>query len=331
MSPTPPRSAGEDDRLAVGRERWRLGLVDRAQRNPRFNLPGQHVLDDQRAFLAGADEVGEPIADRRPRHPRHRHAVDAHHHEIGEAEILVEAFGEVADDRAVLGRDQHDVDFAILAVDGDDRDQIAGRRRRDRERFGVLGLLGVGSEVAAVVGRPLLVAERLEAVLDVAIEGLVELFRFHPEGFFVGVFAAADDALAQREQELADPFLAESRLDELEDRVAQVVDQPGGALRAVAFELGHLRHDVGDRGVAHLHQVERRPGAALIVREPFVDPQRHAAPDQRLRNDVELEDVRELVRDEAVEPIRRIVDRQQHAVAVGLGERADAFLRRARG
>ena len=39
--------------------------------------------------------------------------------------------------------------------------------------------------------------------------------------------------------------------------------------------------------------------------------------------------VRELVDDQAVEPVRRIVDRQHHALAERLGERADAFLRRA--
>ena len=128
----------------------------------------------------------------------------------------------------------------------------------------------------------------------------------------------------------ADAFLAPPRLDELEDGVAEVVDEARVAGVAVPFEPAHLRHDVGDGGVADRHQVERRPRPALVVGQAFVDPQRHAPADERLRDDVELEVVRELVDDEAVQPIRRIVDRQQHAIAERLGERADAFLRRRR-
>ena len=54
-------------------------------------------------------------------------------------------------------------------------------------------LAALGREVAAVVGRPLLVAERLEAILQVLLELLVELFRLEAERFFVGALAAADD------------------------------------------------------------------------------------------------------------------------------------------
>ena len=42
-----------------------------------------------------------------------------------------------------------------------------------------------------------------------------------------------------------------------------------------------------------------------------------------------LKDVRELVRDEPVEQIGRLVDGQQHPVAVAFGKRQHAFLRRA--
>ena len=66
-----------------------------------------------------------------------------------------------------------------------------------------------GDRSAAVVGRTLLVAERLEAVLQVTLERLIELVLLHPQAFFVGVLAAADRALAQREQEIADALLAE--------------------------------------------------------------------------------------------------------------------------
>ena len=179
-----------------------------------------------------------------------------------------------------------------------------------------------GARFAAVVGRPLLVAERLEALLQVALERLIELVRRHPERFFVGVLAAADDALAQREQELADAFLAEPRLDELEDRVAEVVDRGAGCCcrrspRARVI-FGTMSATAASRTVIRSSGVHC---AALVVGQPFVHPQRHAPADQPLRDDVELELVRELVDDQAVQPVRRIVDRQQHAVAVRLGER----------
>ena len=316
----------EHNRPAVGREVRRLGLVDRRHRGPQLDIAREHVLDDERPLLLGAHEVREPIAPRRPRHPRHLEPL-AHEDDVIEAHVLVEAAREVADDRAVLGRQQDHVELAVFSIHGRDRHQIARGRRRDREGVGVIGLLAVRREIAAVVGRPLLVAERLEPILQIALEGLIELVLLHAERFFVRVLAAADDALAQREQELADAFLPVLRLDELEDRVTEVVDESRVVRVAVAFELGHLRHDVGDRRVAHRHEIDRIPLRALVVRQPFVHPQRHAAADERLRDDVELEDVRQLVRNEAVQLVGRLVDRQQHAVSRRLGERRDAFRR----
>ena len=190
-------------------------------------------------------------------------------------------------------------------------------------------LLLIGCEVATVVGRTLLVAERLEAFLQVALERLVELVRLHLERLFVRVLTAADDALAQREEELPDAFLAVLRLDELEHGVAEVVDKARVAAVAVPLQVAHLRHDVGDRRVANHHEVERHPLAALVVRQTFVHPERYAPPNEPLRNDVELEDVRQLVRDEPVQSIRWIIDRQQHAVAVRFRERADPLGRNA--
>ena len=66
--------------------------------------------------------------------------------------------------------------------------------------------------------------------------------------------------------------------------------------------------------------------AALDLGAAFTDPERIVPADQRLRDDVELELMRELVDDQAVEPIRRLVDRHHHPLAHRLGERADAFL-----
>src|SRR5258708_30967728 len=91
----------------------------------------------------------------------------------------------------------------------------------------------VGREVAAVVGRPLLVAERLEPILQVAFERLVEFVRLHSERLFVGVLAAADHAFAQREQELPKAFVAEFRFYEFLQRVTEVASAQTSACTPV--------------------------------------------------------------------------------------------------
>ena len=99
---------------------------------------------------------------------------------------------------------------------------------------------------------------------------------------------------------------------------------------AVSLHLAHLRHDVGHGGIADGRQVERRPVAGHEVGQTLGDPQRVVPADQRLRDDVELEDVRQFVRDRAVEQVRRLVERQQHPVARRLGKRRDPLAHRAR-
>ena len=321
---------GEHHAPAVGRDVRRLGLVERAQVELVFDLARDDVLQDERARLLGADEVAEPVARRRPRHPRHGVPAAAGRDQELVAVRLVEALGQVADDAAVLARDQDDVGFLVLAVAGDDGNEVARRRRLGGERVGERALLGVGRQVAAVVRRPLLVAERLEAVLQVLLELLVEVLGIDLEGFLVGVVAAADHRLAEREEVLAQPLLAPLGFHELEDRMAQVVDHARAAEAAVFIELRHLRHDVGDRRVAHRHQVERPPVAGHVVGQTLVHPQRHVAPHQRGRDDLELELVGELVDHQPVEQIRRFVHRHQDPLARRLGEGAHAFLRRAR-
>ena len=217
--------------------------------------------------------------------------------------------------------------LAIAAVAGHAGDQITRGRRLDRQHVREAALARIGREVAAVIGRTLLVAERLETLLQVAIELLVPFFRRDLKRFLVGIVAAADHRAAQREDIGAHAFLAPLRFDELERRVTEVVDETRIAEAAVVFHLAHLRHDVRYRRVAHGHDVERAPVAGHVVGHAFEHPQRHVAADQTGRDDVELELVRELVDDQAIEQIGRLVDRHHDAVAARLGERADAFLR----
>ena len=106
--------------------------------------------------------------------------------------------------------------------------------------------------------------------------------------------------------------------------MAQVVGQAAVDERD-ALEVAHRRDDVGDRRVADGHQVERLPVARHVVRQAFVDPQRQTAAEQRAGDDVELEDVGQLVRDQAIERVRRLVDREDHAIAIRFGEGEHAF------
>ena len=321
---------GERHALPVGRDIRRFGIVHGPHVDALLDVPVQHVLQDQRARFLAAREVREAVAGRRPRHPRHRVPPHPGLDDVLEALVLVEPARQVADDRSVLRRHEDDVHLAVAPVAGGNREDITGRRRFHRIGVGEPRLARIRREVAPVVRRALLVAEGLEPIFQVLVELLVELLRRDAERFHVGVLAAADHRLAQREQVLAQPFLAPPGLDELEHGMAEVVDQARVREFPVAFELGHLRDDVGDRRVAHRHQVDRPPDAGHVVRQALVDPQRHAATDQRGRNDVELEDVRELVDDQPVEEVRRFVHRHHDAIARRFGERADAFLGRAR-
>ncbi len=182
-----------------------------------------------------------------------------------------------------LAERSDEIDLAVLAVPGDGRNEVARRRRLDGNDRRVFRLLRVGAQVASVVGGALLVAERLEPILQVLLELLIEFLGLQLERLFVGILAPANDALAQGEQELAQPLLTPLRLDELEDGVSKVVNESRIAEASIAFEIGHLRDDVGHGGVADRHQVGRTPIAGHVVGKTLVHPQRHAAADERLR------------------------------------------------
>ena len=126
------------------------------------------------------------------------------------------------------------------------------------------------------------------------------------------------DVLAPGVEELADALLAVTGLDELEGGVAEVVGlAPRQRLVLAARDLRDL---VRDGALADHHHVERIPQPAQVVGKTLVDPQRHAALEQAARNQVELEDMRELVRDQPLQAVRRLVDRHHHPVSHRLGE-----------
>ena len=177
MSPIRAPQGREGDQLAVGREVRRLRRVDVASSMRCSILPRDDVL--RRSATRASRCARSRRADRRPATTTStapsssgRRAWRCTRSPL----VLVEAARQVADDRAVLRRDQDDVELAVAAVAGHRGDQVARRRRLDRTaRSRTRVFCGIGREVAAVVGRPLLVAERLEAVLQVLLELLVEL------------------------------------------------------------------------------------------------------------------------------------------------------------
>ena len=95
--------------------------------DPDFDVPREHVLQDERPFFFGANEIGETITLGRPRHPRHDVGPFAAVDDVIEPHVLVEAARQVPHDRSVLGRNKDDVDLAIFAIDRDGSDEVAGR------------------------------------------------------------------------------------------------------------------------------------------------------------------------------------------------------------
>ena len=82
---------------------------------------------------------------------------------------------------------------------------------------------------------------------------------------------------------------------------------------------------IGDRSIADRHQIERIPLAGHVVGESLIDPQGNRTTHQRAGDDVELEDMSQLVNDELLELVRRLIDGQHHPIPHRFGEREDAF------
>ena len=107
--------------------------------------------------------------------------------------------------------------------------------------------------------------------------------------------------------------------------MSQVVDHAEAAEIAVAVELAHLGQDVGQSGIAHLHQIEGAPDPRHVISESLVHPEWNRPANRRPWDDVERELVRELMCDQAVELVWRFVDGEEDAPPEWLGERPDAF------
>jgi hypothetical protein len=308
--------------FAVGEEAGGLGLVE-LDGDAVDDVAAEHGHLIQAAPLPLAGEEGHAVAL--------GVEVDgaAGHELVVDRDVLELAgvpLGEVLDHAAVLGRQQDEVGLSLRAVAGEGGHDFARGAWREGEDLGERRLLLVGREVLAVVGRPLLVAEGLEALLQPLLELLVELLRLHAERLHVDVLdPAAHDVLAEGVEELPDPFFAEAGLDELEGGVAEVVDDARVGVAAVFVEAAQLGNLLRDRGVADGHEVERVPGATLVVGQPLVEPEGDRALHQAARDEIELEDVGQLVGDEALQLVRRQVDGQDHAAADRLGEGQHSF------
>jgi hypothetical protein len=109
----------------------------------------------------------------------------------------------------------------------------------------------------------------------------------------------------------------------LEHRVAEAIGE------VAARVLRDARDPVVHDRVAQHHPVARLLVLGHERRQPFHHPLRRVGRDGLaelpLEQDLELEDVRQLVRDELQQLVVRHVDRQHHPVAGRLGERADAL------
>ena len=160
MMATALRGSVERDALAVGREGRRLGS-SATWPDTLFDLASARSAPP--ALFLGADEIGEPVALRRPRHPRVRGRVDAELDDVVEAEVLVEP-RQVARSTRPSPRSGRCPVPRPLAVDGH-----RGVAEGDGDRR-LLNWSSRGSARDRRVRRPLPVAERLKQSW-VAVEG----------------------------------------------------------------------------------------------------------------------------------------------------------------
>ena len=102
---------------------------------------------------------------------------------------------------------QDDVQFLVAPVADDHGEHVAARRRLDGQHRDVVRAVAVRDDVAAVVRRPLLVAERLEPFLHVAIELIVEVLRVDLQRLSVGASPPLSTLLRSENRNCRSPSL----------------------------------------------------------------------------------------------------------------------------
>src|ERR1017187_5591848 len=152
----------------------------------------------------------------------------------------------------------------------------------------------------------------------------VEVVGLYLEGAPKGDGDVAAEMRPVLEHEVADRVPAPLGFHEVEDRVPVPVSR-------VAFDrdLRDRRDEVLVDRVSEEHPVLVVLVVAVVRRHAFHDPRRSVrrerAAESPAEQDLVLEDVRQLVLNERLEPLVGHVDGKDHAVARRLGEGADAF------
>ena len=319
----------EQERPAVRRETGRDRLVE-AEGQALDDVPGPDVDEKQRMPPPVAGEEGERVSVARPGQAPAEGGIDL----VADGFVPGgEALGDVLDDLAVPGREQDDVDVGGFGVEGDRGDEVAG----GRDRVGEGEVVGVhrefGAERDAVILRVLPGDIVLEPGPEVALELLGELLRLDAERFLDRI-AASDErrGALERREELPRGVLAEALGHELVDGVAEVVGRLARQ-RVAGIELarlGEIRDPVVEDGVAEDEGGPGRPLPRHVLGQAFEGPERRlghrvevaarAAP-----QDVELEDVGQLVGDEALQLVLGHVAVDADPVEGRLGDAEDAL------
>jgi hypothetical protein len=310
----------ERDVLAVGGEGRIELLVDARHRHHLLDVAAQGVQQEQLAPALATDEEGDrvPVGGDREVHAAHRARREPLRDDV--LVLGLEALRQVAEELALAGGEDDDV--RVLAERRDGGAEVARRERPDGE----LGraLLGEPHAVAEV-DRLALLGQDLDVTLpEEAAEPDVEVLRGDVERAFEDAVDVRPELAAVLEDEVADAVAAPLGLHEVEDGVAEPVRE-----EPVDLPLGDLRHLVREDGVAQDHAVLRVLVAREVGRHALRQPLRRAggvgAEEVAAEEDLELEDVGQLVRDQLLEREVGHVDREHHAVARRQRKRPDVL------
>ena len=317
---SPAAHGVEGDLGSVRREGRGQLLIDVRHLDALDDVAVQSVEEQQVAAPFPAREDRDAVAV--VRHGEIDALLRTGRHPLGD-EVLVcrlPALRQVLEELALARR--HDDDVGVLVIRRDRRDEVAGRvgPRRELGRGRVLDL-----EPLAEVDRLALLRQDLQVLLaQVPPELDVEVFAGLVEGALDGALDARSDLVAVLEEEIAHRVLAPFGGDEVEHGVAEAVGE-----EAVDAALRDLGDAVREHGVAQDHPVLVVLVVAEVRGHALQEPLRrvggHRADVVAVEQDLELEDVRELVRDELLQLLVRQVHRQHHPVAGGQREGADAL------